>query len=251
MIELDTIYNEDCLECMKRMPDKCVDLVITSPPYNKAGYEGFIRTSSPTDAWSRRNIDYAGDASNDFMPEDEYEEWQIAILNECYRLLKDGGSMFYNHKVRMAQFKGSHPMEWIVKSNFTFRQQIVWDRGSSPALAPIRYIPTTELIFWLTKGAVATPFVRSKETPYIKEVWNIAPQKSSNKHPAPFPEAIPLNILMNFPKGIVLDPFSGSGTTLAVAKRLGWKYIGIEKQEQYAKMAETRIKLEQQQQTLF
>lgn len=251
MIQPNTIVCGDCLQVMKDIPDGSVDCIVTSPPYNKAGYEGFIRTSSPTDAWSRRNIDYAGDASNDFMPEEEYEDWQVKVLNECYRVLRDGGSMFYNHKVRMAQFKGSHPMEWILRTYFTFRQQIIWDRSSSPALAPIRYIPTTELIFWLTKGAVATPFCRSKATPFIKEVWDITPEKCSNKHPAPFPEAIPYNILINFPQGIVLDPFCGSGTTLVVAKKLGWDYIGIEKQEQYAKMAQQRINNELSQPTLF
>lgn len=90
-MERNKIYRGDCLEVMSQFPDECIDVVVTSPPYNKAGYEGFIRTPSKTDAWSRRNIDYEDDAEKDFMPEDEYEEKQIQILNELFRIVKGGG----------------------------------------------------------------------------------------------------------------------------------------------------------------
>jgi len=69
------------------------------------------------------------------MDESENEKQQINVLNELHRILKHDGSIFYNHKVRVAQHKASHPIEWILKTNLTFRQQIIWDRKSSPAIA--------------------------------------------------------------------------------------------------------------------
>lgn len=72
-MELNKIYNEDCLTTMSKMEDNSIDLVITSPPYNKAGYESFIRKRHERDTWSARNIEYDGDAKNDFIPESEYQ----------------------------------------------------------------------------------------------------------------------------------------------------------------------------------
>ena len=71
----------DCLELLKDIPDNSIDVIITSPPYNKAGYEGFIRKRHRKDSWKQRNIDYGENTQNDFMSENEYEEWQIKILN--------------------------------------------------------------------------------------------------------------------------------------------------------------------------
>ena len=60
-----------------------------------------------------KNLDDNGDVNVDNMPEDKYEQWQIEILNECFRVLKDDGSMFYNHKLRVHKNKASFPLEWI------------------------------------------------------------------------------------------------------------------------------------------
>ena len=63
---LGVVLLEDCLTTMGKLPDNSVDLIITSPPYNKAGYEGFIRKRHETDSWSKgRNIEYGGEADND------------------------------------------------------------------------------------------------------------------------------------------------------------------------------------------
>ena len=81
------------------------------------------------------------------MNELEYQEKQIKVLNEMQRILKDDGSVFYNHKIRVANHKASHPIEWILKSNLNFRQQIIWNRKSSTALSPIRYFPRIIFMF--------------------------------------------------------------------------------------------------------
>lgn len=243
-LNINEIYNMDCLEGLKLIPDNSIDIIITSPPYNKAGYEGFIRKNHKSDTWNRRNVSYGGKAENDFMVESEYQEWQINILNELHRILKEDGSVFYNHKIRIAQHKASHPLEWILKSNLNFRQQIIWDRGSTPTLAPIRYLPTTELIFWLTKSAIQPSFKRDKTSTMKGEVWRINPNKDAT-HPASYPIEIVDNILMHIPNEngdkVVLDCFMGSGTTAVSSVKNGFNYLGLELNAEYVKLAKDRI----------
>lgn len=239
-MKLNKIYNEDCLNTMKRMEDNSIDLIITSPPYNKAGYEGFIRKRHERDAWSARNISYGDDAKNDFMVEEDYQEWQIKILSEIKRVLKPDGSLFYNHKVRVAKHKASHPIEWLLKSGLTFRQQLIWDRKSSPAVSPIRYMPSTELIFWMTKTPCQPNFERKKDCLFLGEVWQFSP-KPNKLHPAPFPEELPTNIiqcLKNTENVVVYDPFSGIGTVCVTSKKFGLNYIGSEINKQYCEISE-------------
>ena len=89
------IIHSDCLTFLKQLKDASHDCVITSPPYNKKGLRGGVKTSE--NIWKGSNVDY--DAYGDNMPEGEYRHWQKEILNECYRILKPGGSIFYNHKI--------------------------------------------------------------------------------------------------------------------------------------------------------
>ena len=235
------LINGDCFEALKNIPNNSIDVVITSPPYNKAGYEGFIRKRNDKDSWKQRNVDYGNDPLNDFMVESDYQAQQIILLNTLRDKLTHDGSIFYNHKVRVAKHKASHPMEWIIKSDCVFRQQLVWDRSNSPAVAPIRYLPTTELIFWLTKDAVQPNFNRSTELEFKGEVWRFMAENNPN-HPAPFPTDLPMNILKNIKGDItVLDPYMGSGTVGLVCKQLGLKFIGIEKDPNYFEIAKNRI----------
>lgn len=243
-MEINKIYNEDCLTTMSKIKDNSIDLVVTSPPYNKAGYEGFIRKRHDKDSWNGRNIEYGEDADNDFMIESEYQEQQIKVLNELHRILKPNGSIFYNHKVRIAQHKASHPIEWILKSNLTFRQQITWDRKNSPAVSPIRYLPNTELIFWLTKTPCQPNFERIKSPLFIGEVWQFSAKPNPN-HPAPFPEELPINIMMCIKDKskdfLVYDPYSGVGTTLKTAKSFGFNYIGSEINKNYSNISNNML----------
>jgi modification methylase len=239
-METNRIYNEPCEVTMSRIPDNSIDLVVTSPPYNKAGHEGFIRKRHVNGTWQQgRNIEYGGEAENDFMDEAEYQAWQIRVLDELHRILKPNGSVFYNHKIRVAKHRATHPIEWIGKSKLTFRQQITWNRRNSPNVAPIRFLPNTELIFWLTKTACQPNFERIKEPLFGGEVWEIV-AKPNPLHPAPMPIEIPMNImscLKDKSNIIVYDPFMGIGTTAKAAKKHGFAYIGSELNERYHKIA--------------
>ena len=89
MLKLNKIYNLDCLKGLQKIDDKSVDLIITSPPFNLGNthHTGFKKHKS----------------YNDKMPEEEYQLWQLKVLNECFRVLKDNGSLLYQHKNRISK----------------------------------------------------------------------------------------------------------------------------------------------------
>lgn len=238
-MELNNIYCCDALEGLRQINDGEIDLIITSPPYNKAGFNGKERRSRK--CILNKNIEYT--SNNDRMDEQLYQQWQIDILNECFRVLKDNGSMFYNHKVRVRNNQISHPLEWITKSMLNCRQIITWDRTSSPNQSKCRYVPTTELIFWLTKTTKNPRFVRDKDALFKTDVWRLPPERDT-KHPAPFPIELPDNIIPSVAIGeriTVLDPFIGSGTTALSAIRNGCDYIGFDISQQYVDQTNERL----------
>lgn len=243
-MELNKIYCIDVLEGLKQLEDNSIDCIITSPPYNKMGLNK-MKSQWKNHKWNM-TINYNNDPNNDNMNEEDYQNWQIEILKECYRVLKDNGSMFYNHKNRIPHSKGiiSNPYEWLMKSPFKIRQEIIWDRGSTPVVDTCRYLPTTEKIFWLTKTNKPN-FYRSKETKMKGEVWRINFEKN-NPHPAPFPIELVDNILDCIPNDpnnpiTVLDPFMGSGTVAVSAIKHNMNYIGFDKFQCYVDMANERI----------
>jgi len=242
MIELNKIYKADCITGLKMIDDASIDLIITSPPYNKAGFNGKNKRTKHC-IWNK-TIDYGGEVDADNMDEAKYEQWQIEFLNECYRVLKRDGSMFYNHKIRVKHNNISHPIEWISQSKFNCRQIITWDRTNSPNQDTCRYVPTTELIFWLTKSNKNPRFKRSPDALFKTDVWRIPPNKQG-KHPAPYPIELPDNIIPSVSMGeriIVLDPFMGSGTTAVSAIKNGCDYIGFDLLEEYIDMSNERIR---------
>jgi site-specific DNA-methyltransferase (adenine-specific) len=223
----------DCLEVMKDIPDNSVDCIITSPPYNKHSAN---RKCGKTDSWQRANIDY-GDFKDD-LPEEEYQKQQKNLMREMVRVLKPNGSIFYNHKVRIVKHRAIIPTEWL--SEFNIRQVLIWDRTSTPQLAPIRWFPITEYIYWITKGQVQPKFY--KRSKHQHEIIRITP-KPMKEHPAPFPEELVETLMLNTTdeNDIVLDPYMGSGTTGVACKNLNRNFIGIEISEEYLKIAEERI----------
>ena len=250
MLDINTIYTVDVLEGLKQLEDESIDLIIFSPPYNKLGLrsgakkmtEKNVKTAKGLRKWIQA-IPYGGDLNVDNMPEEEYEKWQIEILNECYRVLKDDGSIFYNHKNRIKAHNVISPYKWLYKTKLLIRQEIVWDRSASCTTAPIRWLPTTERIYWLTKTSKPR-FYRKADTKHKSEVWKIGMERN-NPHPAPYPIEIVDTILDNIPSDepfLVLDPFMGSGTTAIAALQHHHNYIGFEKFQEYVDMANERIK---------
>lgn len=222
------LYNGDCLEVMDKLIEQGakVDTIITSPPYNIGKMHS--------------NKTQYGTYSGNDMEESEYQNWQLEILKRCFKLLKDEGSLFYNHKVRIKKGFAIHPLEWLLKSEFILKQEITWDMGKSANSDKIRFFPYSERIYWLTKTEKTKIF--NKES--LSDVWRVVPKHKRKDigHIAVMPEEVVQNILQALPDEItVLDPFMGSGTTGVVCKNLNRNFIGIELDESYFNIAKERI----------
>ena len=199
--------------------------------------------------WSPSLIRVGYEDYEDAMPEHKYYKWQRECINEMWRLLRDDGAIFYNHKWRVKN-KQIVDCREIVK-DFKVRQIIIRHRPSgSPNHCNSLFTPSYEVIYLIAKPNYKV-INRSKK---LQDVWSIN-FDINTEHPAPFPVAIPyLCIGSSVPVGekhIVLDPFMGSGTTAIAAEQLGQTWLGIEKSEQYIQMAHKRIESERAQMKLF
>jgi len=233
---INQIICGDCLEVMKGISNESINLIVTSPPYNKNGFRGRKDTSKGKGRWQNSNINYGEYEDN--LPEGEYQKWQINIINKLHKLIKTDGSIFYNHKERRANNIVSHPLSWILKTEAKYWQEIIWNRLSTVD-HNINYLsPVNELIFWLTKNKPKV-FKKSGQN----TIWNISP-KPEKRHPAPLPlKLVKLCILLTTEKNdIVLDPFMGIGTVAIACKELGRNYIGIEISEEYCEIARRRVR---------
>lgn len=210
------------------IPSNTIDLIVTSPPYNIGPKEGMGRV-----LW--RGVRYSQD-DDDRLPEDKYQCGQILALNEMWRVARPGASLFYNHKIRNRDGSGIHPLTWILKSKWNFRQEIVWDRGSTHNHEMTYFWPVNELIFWLTKGTEG--IYLSPEGARMTTIWSF-PFSVNSDHPAPFPEELPLRCIRAASREgeIVLDPFGGKMTTCTVARKLNRRSIGVDRVKKYVEKA--------------
>ena len=206
----------DCLEGLKQLDDESIDLIITSPPYNlgKSHHTGNNHFKAYTEY-------------DDNMPEDLYQKWQVEILNECYRVLKKDGSLWYNHKNRIRNGEQIEPYRWLYKTPFIIKQEIVWQNGSQN-FDKCRIYPMTERVYWMTKDARTKLFnAINHHDIFTRAEWQ--PVKTKGTFKRAYPEKMVEDIISCFPNSkVILDPFSGSGTTCCVAKRMNRNYIGFE-----------------------
>lgn len=224
----------DVLDKLKSLSDNHVDLSITSPPYNKQEkHKGGLVT----------NVVY--DAFKDALSEEQYQRQQIEVLDEVYRITKAGGSFFYNHKIRWERGEMYHPMDWLRKSKWCVKQEIIWDRTLAGNIRGWRFWQVEERIYWLYKPIKNNKIGQELESKDAKmtSIWRHVPE-NNNPHPAPFPLWLPARIILSVCKtpSVVLDPYVGSGTTGVAAKLLGHHFIGIDISEEYIKSATNRIK---------
>ena len=231
---LNTIIQGDTLQVLKKLEANFVDLSITSPPYNK---------QEKQKGWLVKNVQH--DSFKDAKSEQAYEQEQVAVLNEVYRVTKEGGSFFYNHKTRWNRGEMSHPMSWLTKSKWVVRQEIIWDRMIAANIRGWRFWQVDERIYWLYKPVGSNKIGKELESrnALLTSIWRFAPERNS-LHPAPFPLVLPTRAIvsiLNGDDGVVLDPYCGSGTTLVAAKLLGKQYIGIDISKTYVTRARQRL----------
>jgi modification methylase len=221
-----TLHNGDCLEVMKSMEENSIDLTITSPPYNLG------------------NKHHTGNnyhnPYNDDLPENEYQKEQINVLNEIYRLTKNNGSILYNHKNRIKNGIQITPYEWLLKTNWIIKQEIVWLNGSQN-FDKIRFYPMTERIYWLAKNPKTKLFNAINHHDFFnKSEWK---SEGTNKlHTRSYPEKMVSDLLSCFPDAnVIFDPYLGSGTTGIVSKKNNKNFIGIELNKDYFDIATNKI----------
>lgn len=235
-LESNRLIVGNTLDVLREIPSNTVDVGVTSPPYNK---------QEKQKGWLVKNVVY--DAYKDAVPEAEYQQDQIDVLNEIHRVTTAGGSFFYNHKVRWTKGSMHHPMDWLRKTKWTIRQEIIWDRMLAANIRGWRFWQVEERIYWLYKpinDALIGKELRSSDAK-LTSVWRGVPENGRrNPHPAPFPLWVPARAIISMlgdTPGVVLDPYVGSGTTAVAAKLLGHNYIGIDRSEHYLEMAQSRI----------
>ena len=234
-LQVDNIYNMDCVEGLKQLSDNSIDLIVTSPPYNIG-------------------IDY--DTWDDNLPWDKYLSWCNEWLTECYRVLKDDGRICINHylnfKPKSVGLETAFPLFDLYniqnEIGFKVHKLAMWnDRtvvkhtawGSfMSASAPNLQQPYEAILIsykkqWKKINSGESTISKDDFVEGVSGVWDL--NTTPGYTIACFPERLPqLCIdLFTYKGDIVLDPFSGSGTTCYVAKSLDRHYIGFEISERY------------------
>lgn len=232
---LNKVHHGDCLQLMKSMPKKCVDLIVTSPPYNLRNSTGNGMKDGRGGKWSNAALINGYDNHHDCMPHDEYVVWQRKCLKAMMQLIKDDGAIFYNHKWRVQG--GILQDRQDILKGFPVRQIIIWKRNGGINFNQGYFLPTYEVIYLIANKE----FKLASKANAQGDVWEI-PQTRDNPHPAPFPVALAEKCIASTNAQIILDPFMGSGTTAVAAETLGRDWIGMDISEDYCNMATERIK---------
>ncbi len=232
-MEANKIINGDCLEELKKMNNATIDCVVTSPPYNLGGDFHICNKGKRTTYGAYKSY-------NDNLPENIYQEQQVNVLNELYRVTKSESYCFYIHKDRIKRNRIISPLNWIEKSNWLISQIVVLNQKSTANVDKRRFFPVHEYVYVLCKSEKS----KLRNEKCLTSVWDVkkVPRKISG-HPATFDFNIPYEcILASTNDGdTVLDCYMGIGTTATAAVMTGRNYIGIEIDSEYCKMAQDNL----------
>ncbi|NJN16369.1 MAG: site-specific DNA-methyltransferase [Oscillochloris sp.] len=229
------------------LPERSVDVIFADPPYNLQLQQELHRPNlSRVDA-----VDAAWDQFSDFAA---YDAFSVAWLNACRRVLKDDGGLWVIGSYHNIYRVGTQ----VQNLGFWILNDVIWvKRNPMPNFRGVRLTNAHETLLWCAKSPNGRPAFNyhglkaGNEDRQLRSDWEI-PICSGNErlmiagkklHPTQKPEALLQRVLMmsSRPGDVVLDPFFGTGTSGAVAKRLGRRFIGIERDETYAAAAQQRI----------
>lgn len=225
--ELNNIYNEDCYEAIKKIPDKSIDLIVTDPPY-------------PTTA--------RGSAGNSggMLQKDINKKGKVFTHNdidcekyapEFYRVLKDGSHCY----VMTNHLNLIHMLNTFTANGFHFIKSLIWDKGNK--IMGQYYMSQFEYILFFRKGRAVR--INDCGTSDIISVPNKKHkgEDGKNLHDTEKPVGLMDVLIKNSSNegGVVLDTFLGSGTTAVACKELNRNYIGFELDKKYYEIAKNRL----------
>jgi len=247
-LQLDQILQGDCIAEMARLPDKSVDMIFADPPYNlQLGGDLFRPEGSRVDA--------VDDEWDKFESLAAYDGFTRGWLEQARRVLKDDGTIWvigsYHNIYRVGAL--------LQDADFWILNDIVWRKSNPmPNFRGTRFTNAHETLIWCAKDEKARYTFNYRamkalnDDLQMRSDWllpicaggeRVKGEDGSKAHPTQKPEALLYRILLacTKPGDVVLDPFFGTGTTGAVARRLGRRWIGIERESSYVKVARERI----------
>jgi len=248
ILPFNVILQGDCVSEMAQLPSKSVDVIFADPPYNlQLGGDLFRPEGGRVDA-----VDDDWDKFESFAAYDDFtREW----LSEARRILKDDGTIWvigsYHNIFRIGA--------QLQDEGFWILNDIVWRKSNPmPNFRGTRFTNAHETLIWCAKDEKARYTFNYRamkalnDDLQMRSDWvlpicaggeRVKGEDGSKAHPTQKPEALLYRILLacTKPGDVVLDPFFGTGTTGAVARRLGRRWIGIERETAYVKVARERI----------
>ncbi|WP_436286441.1 site-specific DNA-methyltransferase [Sphingomonas caseinilyticus] len=247
-LPIDSILEGDCIAEMARLPDKSVDMIFADPPYNlQLGGDLFRPEGGKVDA--------CDDDWDKFDSLATYDDFTREWLAEARRILKDDGTIWvigsYHNIYRVGAL--------LQDAEFWILNDIVWRKANPmPNFRGTRFTNAHETLLWCAKDEKARYTFNYRamkalnDDLQMRSDWvlpicsgseRVKDDAGDKAHPTQKPESLLYRILLacTKPGDVVLDPFFGTGTTGAVARRLGRKWIGIERERSYVKVARQRI----------
>jgi len=234
-VEINKIYHQSCLEGLKKLPDECIDLIFTDPPYYQYRAQNVQGLKNHKDVVTE--FDFDG-----FDSEEHYLQFLEEVLIECFRVAKPGaagylwcGDDFVSYLNRMVERVG-----------FQFRKVIHWHKTNPfPAIYTRKmYANSMEMLVHFSKGTPKTWNHRpvNEMHNFIQSPICMGKERTKHKTQKPLKVCLPFIEISSNEGDLVLDPFIGSGSTAVAARLLKRNYIGYELSEEFCKIAELRIK---------
>lgn len=245
---LDHLYQGDCRDILPTLPPASVDLVFADPPYNLQLRGDLLRpNASHVDA-----VDDAWDHFDDFAAYDQFtREWLAA----CRRVLKDTGTLWV-----IGSYHNIYRVGSILQDlGFWILNDVVWIKANPmPNFRGMRFTNAHETLLWCKKSQSQRRYTfnyaamkMANDEKQMRSDWELRICTGAERvtvdgaklHATQKPEALLYRVILSSsnPGDIVLDPFFGTGTTGAVAKRLGRHFVGIERETAYIDAAQARI----------
>ena len=222
-MEINEIHLGDAYELIKQVPDKSVDLIVTDPPYEYQSMRGggICKSVKVNKEIEENGIDKGID---------------LKILDQMVRVMKKINIYLWCSKDQIYDY-----LTYFVKERNCNWEMLIWAKDNPTPFCGTHYLIDKEycLYFWEQGAKVEIPFERGK-TVFMTRVNKTDKEKYG--HPTIKPEQIIENLIKNScGGGLVFDPFAGSGTTCAVAKRLGLDYLGFEINPKWHQVAVDRL----------